>query len=188
MDVRWLAYIGSGLLATASLVPMTWYRDSPPVVGASRAPSAAARPAASRNPRDDYARLMEVERRVASLRQYQVSAPEPLRASRNPFRFGAAPVRVASAAPASLPEPAADVPPPVSVSQPPLRLVGVVERRKDDTVEYTAVVSAFHNVHLLVAGARLGDWYTVETVTADGVELRDTRSGETLRLAMTHQP
>jgi hypothetical protein len=184
MDVRWLAYIGSGVLAVASFVPATWHRApdaASPSATDGRPPAAAAR--------SDYERLIEVEQSVAGLRRHQYDAPAPRLPARNPFRFGLArrPAPARSEFPPSAAAPEATLVPPPPES-PALRLVGIVERRANDGLQYTAVLAGAGDVHLASAGDRIGDRFTVVSVGADAAEVRDEQIGETMRLVLGRVP
>jgi hypothetical protein len=176
MDVRWVAYVGSGLLAAVSLVPTVFRAPAP-----TRSPAPAPVQAAAPDPA-----MLDVERQTSRLREYASVAPEP-RSVRDPFRFGHRPPprsRVspsyvqprAVAAPSSLPPP---VPEPA-----PLQLIGMAERDSGDGAERIAIIAAFNDVHLVRVGDRIGGRFTVLAVGADAVELEDAETRTLVRLGL----
>jgi hypothetical protein len=179
MDVRWLAYVTSGVLAAVSLAPVTMFRS---------AESEAAKPrtaprTASRQP---VPLLLDVERHTARLHAYTSDAPAPRAPARNPFRF--APRHAVRAEPplgvvdTGNAAPAEEAPAP-----PQLALVGMAEHLDSGTVVRTAVISGFGDVHLVTLGGRIANRFTVTAVGPDAVELRDDATATVLRLTLEHQ-
>lgn len=183
MEARWLAYIGSGLLAALSLAPSTFLtapRQTPPA-----APSATA---AVEAPIDV---LVDVERQTARLRRHLEDAPTPRVPGRNPFRYAARPVQVRETGgqPRSG-HAVTPVPDPDQVAQetvpprPQLRLVGMAEQAEGDSTVRTAVIAAFGDVYLVRVGDRLGERYEVAAVGADTVEVLDTLTQQVFSLRL----
>jgi hypothetical protein len=179
MDVRWLAYAGSGLVAVASLADVSWYR---PAGTAPAARPAAAVPAPAVRP-ESYRALQDVQRRAQHLREYLREVPAPQTRARNPFRFDAA----RSASPSVL----LDAPPPAAVDppEPPargdvVRLIGVIDRSPDGS-DRTAVVAGFGDVHLVGVGDAVADRFRVVAIAPDAVQLEDLQSGNVIQLALS---
>ena len=183
MELQRLAYVGSGLLAVVSLLPATTPRSPEP-----HAAPVQAEQQADAGP-DPV--LLNVEKQTTRLREYATSAPAPTEAGRNPFRFGEprrpALERGRSAALHESRTVAAPVEP-VAPPPPRLTLVGIAERRVNPSeagdVERVAIVSGLGDVHLVVAGDRIGGRFTVLAVGNDVVELRDENTANILRLAL----
>ena len=103
------------------------------------------------------------------------------RPRRNVFAFRAA-VRPSGA---GAHEPAIVVPseiqaPPVA---PPFKLIGMARDDVDGVSVLTAILAGRGQVYLVKEGDRLAN-YTVERISADGVELADSESRATVRLFM----
>ncbi len=176
MEARWLAYVGSGLLAALSLVPSTFLT--------SPSQSAAPRPNQAAATDDEPTRaLVDVERQTARLQKYLEDAPAPRQPGRNPFRYGARPAPVdGPGAGSRLPRSAAmprDLTPPTDdaagrlPAPPQFRLIGMAEQVEGEGVVRTAVISGVGNVHLVRVGDRIGERYSVTAIGADAVELLD---------------
>lgn len=186
MEARWLAYLGSGLLAALSLAPTTWFRSAEEVPAPTQGREAA--------PDEPNQALVDVERQAQRLRRHLIDAPAPRDPGRNPFRYGQGPVpggrsrppRVAptGAAEVRAPEGPAEGPAQLSPSLPSIRLVGMVEDGEGESVVRTAVISAFGNVHLVRVGDLLAERFSVTAIGADAVELLDTTTQQVLRLGL----
>jgi hypothetical protein len=174
MDLRWIAYVGSGLLAAVSIVPASIYQRTD--AGAS---APAGRVATAADARVDT-RLLDVARQTDRLARHVRSAPAPRAAHRNPFEFGGRPPAAPSPAAPVAPSEALAIPPAAPV--PALALVGLTERRIDDTVVRTAVLVGFDDVHLAGVGHRIANRFEVVAIDADAVDLRELATGEMVRL------
>jgi hypothetical protein len=106
--------------------------------------------------------LFDVDEASTRLRNRQRESPAPRQSGRNPFEFARPAVTAASVIPS---EPRADAiaPPPPSEPPPPLFTLSGVFAKVGDNVT-----------------AR----YTVATIGADAVELRDVATGQSIRLAL----
>jgi hypothetical protein len=181
MDLRWPAYITSGLVAAASLAPVTVFRSAESHTSQPRST------ASGLHPSQPIRLLQDVERHAAQLRTYRLHGPVPHEPPRNPFRYGQRPVpHVEPAAPVLDETASAPVTEPVA-SVPPLMLVGMAERTEGDAVVRTAIVSGFGDVHLVGIGDRIANRFTVTAIGADAVELRDDENDTSLRLALEHR-
>lgn len=181
MDVRSLAFLGSGLLAAVSLVPVAVSRspETPPT----------ARPGTAR-PDTPTSALVDVVEQTTRLRTYMSAAPAPRQPARNPFRF--AERRRAESSSARAPEllgRMAQSPPlrPFAAA-PPLTLIGIAERQPAGepiaAAQRIAIVSGLGDVHLVSAGDRIAGRYSVVAVGVDAVELRDEAADTLLRLGL----
>jgi hypothetical protein len=175
MDVRWIAYIGSGVLAAVSLVPTGVWRTPEPKASVRTPRAAASAP-------DPV--LVDVERRTARLRTFATEAPPPRAPGRNPFRFGESRLRPkASPSPRIAPVDTTPQAAPAPV-EPRLELVGMAERREGDGIVRTAILAGFGDVHLVRVGDRVAGRFTVLSIGADAVELQDEVAQSVLRLAL----
>jgi hypothetical protein len=183
MDLRWVAYTGSGLLAAASLLPVAVHQDE-------AQPTPAERPAPGRSAPEVRSLLEDVERHTARLRDHAASAPTPRAPSRDPFRFGAPSPRQEILASASdrIAKSTADIPTPPPVPEPTLTLVGMAERAEGERIRRLAVLAGFGDVHLVGAGDRVADRFLVRAVGAEWVELEDEREGQQIRLSLDRRP
>jgi hypothetical protein len=101
--------------------------------------------------------------------------------SRDAFRFGAVPRRVAESAPPAVTE----VPPAVTTpSRPPYALAGMAVTMVDGVAQRTAILSSLQGVSLVKEGDLLGAGYRVASIADDAVTLESTSDGSqtTLRL------
>jgi hypothetical protein len=175
MDLRWIAYAGSGLLAVISLFPVAVSRSPD---GKAPTPGSVQRRAQS----PAIPVLLDVERHTARLSSYHAEAPSPRLPARNPFRFVErrvpTPERVRPAAPVTF------VPETPPAPRQPLTLVGMSSRRVGDTVQRTAVISGFADVYLVGANDRIRDRFTVLSIGDDAVELRDDDAQAFVRLTL----
>jgi hypothetical protein len=180
VDVRWLAYLGSGLLAVGSLIPWATHAPESTQTPPGRADRVDSGP--------DRA-LVDVERQAARLREHVTLAPMPRRPSRNPFRFapGASERTSDDRAPRNAPAPDPRPTGP-DVGEPsreaPLALIGMAETRHGESIIRTAIISGAGDVHLVAVGDRVNNRFTVVAIGADAVELRDDETEQTLRLAL----
>jgi hypothetical protein len=177
VDVRWIAYVGSGLIAAVSLVPVSLFHEPAPA-----APEPAARDAVARP--DPI--LVDVERQAQRLREYASIAPQPRRPARDPFRYAPRHAELPPAfRPGPPPAPAAALPPESApAAAPRLTLIGMAERETPDGVVRVAILSGFGDVHLAGAGDRIAGRFTVLAVSADAVELQDEATQSILRLGL----
>jgi hypothetical protein len=180
VDLRWVAYVGSGLIAAVSLVPVTVSHAPPSSAMPASAGEGARAPSAGPDPV-----LLDIQRNAARLREYARAAPPPRTPARNPFAY-AVPRRLASSAPRPGPAPLADEPAPALASPPPspLALVGMAERSTPGGPVRTAILSGLDDVHLVVVGDRIGGRFLVTAIGADAVELLDETTGSAVRLAL----
>jgi hypothetical protein len=127
----------------------------------------------------------EVQAQTSRLRARLAQAPARTEPLRNPFTFAPRePLRRpnrAVAEPAPLPEVA--LPP----AEPAIELVGVAEDNTERGVVRTAIVSSLAgDLFLVKEGDKLAGRYSVKAVGADAVELIDTLTNATKRLALRH--
>jgi hypothetical protein len=112
------------------------------------------------------------------------TAPSPRMPERNPFEFAKAPApRVAPAAPIAVSAPLL----PVGPVPPPFTLTGVAEQQKDNNrTERTAILSASNGsrIYYAKAGDVILGRYEVTAVGAEAIELRETDSGQIVRLGL----
>jgi hypothetical protein len=170
MDWKSTAVIsGAGILAT-------WFFSMPPTQAPAASPARAPRATAAAAPTVDIKK--EAERLQVRLRpSMQYSEP-----SRNPFRFGSAPVRdvarqVAAAAPAPLA--VAPLPPPM----PTLMLDGIASDDANGQAQRTAILHTDAGVMLAKEGDEIAG-YRVGKVSADAVELTRISDGSILRFGL----
>ncbi len=173
-STRAVAYIGGASLLLAWLAAASGDPQRP-------------RPVRDASPREDAQVLQriasDVQAQAARLRERLATAPAPEQSLRNPFAFG---LREPSASRRRAPVAAAVVPdePRVPV-EPALVLVGVAEQETPDGIVRTAMLTIGGDDLLMVtAGQPVGLRYRVVAVGADAVELKDTVTGQTLRLAL----
>lgn len=128
-----------------------------------------------------------VQMQAERLRERLASAPAPGAATRNPFRFAPRPaprhtIRAAAVLePDAAPSDIADAAPP----EPVLMLIGVAERRHDDGVVRTAIISrGADDLHLVTTGEEFAGGYRVRAVGAAEVELERVSTGEIVRLRL----
>ncbi len=126
----------------------------------------------------------DMQKQAARLRQRLASAPVPQQPSRNPFAFavrGAPRPRPAAVRGAIAQAPQFPATPP----DPELALAGIAEQQSEHGVVRTAViVGAGDEIYLVTPGQSVTGRYTVTAVGADAVELRDSVTGSTRRLAL----
>jgi hypothetical protein len=127
----------------------------------------------------------DVQRQSARLRQRLATAPAPQEPRRNPFTFAERELprsqtslrRLAAALPVQDAEP-----PPL---EPVLSLVGVAEQQSANGLVRTAIlVGESDELYTVTAGQTLIDRYTVSAIGPDVVELKDSATGLTRRLAL----
>jgi hypothetical protein len=125
----------------------------------------------------------EVQAQTSRLRARLAQAPARTEPVRNPFIF-------APREPARRPGRAIVAPVPVPdaallPAEPAIELVGVAEDRTDRGIVRTAIVSALSgDLYLVKEGETLAGRYKVKAVGADAVELIDTLTNGTKRLAL----
>lgn len=126
--------------------------------------------------------LAALRGQTSRLRERLRRIPRPVSTVRNPFRF-ADRRRVASRS-SMTPAPAvpAAMTPGSSRSDAVLRLIGIAESRTAEGVVRTAILSALGKTLLVTTGDELSMGYTVGTVGAEAVELRDA-DGRTITLS-----
>jgi hypothetical protein len=125
----------------------------------------------------------DVQAQSARLRQRMASAPVPQEPARNPFAFAERELprpRPAAVRAAVLPPPVPSAPP-----EPELALAGIAEQQVADGIVRTAViVGGGDEIYMVTAGQTLIGRYTVTAVGPEAVELKDTTTGSTRRLAL----
>ncbi len=174
-STRAVAYIGGASLLLAWLAVASGDDPQRP------------RPARDAPPREDAQVLQriasDVQAQAARLRKRLATAPAPDRSLRNPFAFGLGePIPSRGRAPVAAAVVADE---PRVPAEPALALVGVAEQETPDGIVRTAMLTIGGDDLLLVtAGQPVGLRYRVVAVGADAVELRDTVTGETRRLAL----
>jgi hypothetical protein len=155
---------GGGLLATwLAVTPATSIAPTRSTLAVTPAPAGAVRETT----------LEELNLQEIRLRDHLASAPLPPSA-RNPFRFGQAPVRQTPR-----PEAVAPVIAPAPPAQPVLSLSGIFT----DKATRTAAITGNDQLYLVKEGELVAGRYTVVTVGADAVTLRD-ESGTETRLSL----
>jgi hypothetical protein len=128
--------------------------------------------------------LFDVDEASTRLRKIQRESPAPLEGGRNPFTFESRPAP-AAAIPAAPPSDAIAPPAPSAPPRPLFTLSGIADKTGEDgkTVR-TAVISGLGQLFFAKTGDNVTARYTVTTIGADAVELRDVTTGETVRLAL----
>jgi hypothetical protein len=170
-------YIGGGTLLVAwfsSAASMSLGRNP-------RRPSTADRDS---SPRADVL-AVSVQTQARRLAQRLATAPTPQQPTRNPFAFGALPaVRRVSPARMAAPEPE-PAPLAPAIVEPALVLVGLAERRTEDGVIPSAVISTDgQDLIMAEVGTVLLGQYTVTSIGNDAVELSETSTGRSRRLSL----
>lgn len=169
-----MAYIGGAVVLAA-------WMASAASTGVPQEPQPAVRPVATSGTEQLAA---DVQAQSARLRQRLASAPVPREPTRNPFVFGereAVRTRVASSRPVVMPEPAA-APAPV---EPALVLIGIAGQHSASGIVRTAmIVGPGEELYMVAEGQPLAGRYMVAAISADAVELKDTTTGFTRRLAL----
>jgi hypothetical protein len=126
----------------------------------------------------------DVQARARRLKERLTASPLPQQPVRNPFAFApAAPPRnVARARPRVLePVPAAVEAP----AEPALSLIGFAEERRPQGVVRTAMLAADDDRLIVAAvGDAVLTRYTVTFIGSDAIELADSTTGQTRRLAI----
>jgi hypothetical protein len=125
----------------------------------------------------------EVQAHAARLRERLASAPRPQSPHRNPFVFESRPTLPAKPlALRSDPQPPLEALPP---SEPMVSLIGITEDQGPKGLVRTAIITGDgDSVYVLAVGEMLLDRYTVETIGADAVELKDVTTNGIRRLAL----
>lgn len=169
---RAAAYGAIGILSIA------WLASA---VSVSRQPPPVRQTAAAPSPQLDVL-AANVQSQSSRLRKRLADAPQPQPPARNPFSFvvrqtktarAAAPVVEAAPAPEPLP------------AEPVLDLIGIAERNTPKGVVRTAmIVDAAQELHMLQEGQEIAGRYRVTAISADVVELTETTSGATRRIAL----
>jgi hypothetical protein len=127
--------------------------------------------------------LFDVDEASARLRDRQRESPAPVQGGRNPFDYARVSAPPAAASPA--PPPADAIAPPSPPPPPLFTLSGIADKKGEDgAVVRTAVISGLGQLFFAKAGDNVTTRYTVATIGADAVELRDLTTGETIRLAL----
>jgi hypothetical protein len=127
----------------------------------------------------------DVQAQSARLRERMAAAPVPQQPRRNPFEFGER--ELPRARPAALRAPVLPAPDPVPVParEPELALAGIAEQQSATGIVRTAViVGAGDEIFMVTEGQSLIGRYTVTAVGPDVVELKDSTTGSTRRLAL----
>ncbi len=170
-----MAYVGGAIVLAAWLAAAASTSFAP--IGAQPAPRAREDSAAARLGAD-------VQAQAARLRHRLASAPVPQQPSRNPFTFAARETPRARAA--VVRHVAEDLPPlPAPPPDPALALAGIAEQESERGPVRTAViVGAADEVYMVTLGQGVAARYTVVGIGADAVELKDTITGSTRRLAL----
>lgn len=168
------ASVGVGvLLLLAWLASAVGVPDAPPPPPEQAEPAGSARLAALR---------ADVEKQSSRLRERLAAAPAPVPPDRNPFRFASRPVHAERVRAASVAPPEPDV---VGSTQPEavLVLIGIAERRQNDALVRTAIISgAADDLLLVTEGQEVAGAYRVRSVSATAVELEHIATGEIRRL------
>jgi hypothetical protein len=171
-------YIGGGTLLAA------WFSSAASVSFGHRSPNL------SQVDRDAVvpaqAITASVQAQARRLRQRLATAPTPQQPLRNPFSFRTVPA--AASAPVMRPPAREQVPTVPPVVEPPLMLVGLAERQNGEARVRSAVISA-DGQELIMAevGTILLGRYTVTSIGTDAVEMTDTSTGRSRRLALQDQ-
>ncbi len=177
MDLRWVAYGGSALLAAVSLIPVAIVRS--PTAGPAATVGRVQVPAAETSP------LLDVERRTERLARYQADPPRPSASGRNPFRYRAADLAIELTPPTALSPPADAIAPAESpVGEARLRLVGMVERAEGLATVRVGVISDGHELHLVRPGDRVRHTYVVAEVGVASVTLQEDNTEQRVQLLL----
>lgn len=171
---RAAVYIGGAVMLAA------WLAAAASTTFTSIEPQPAPRPVATRGTERLAA---DVQAQSARLRQRLASAPVPQEPTRNPFTFAVRerPSVRSAAVRATVQPPAAAVLP----REPELALAGIAEQQSATGIVRTAViVGAGDEVYMVTEGQTLIGRYTVAAVGPDVVELKDSTTGATRRLAL----
>jgi hypothetical protein len=140
---------------------------------------------ASEDDRQPAPALFDVDEVATRLRDRQRESPAPREGGRNPFDYGHAPAPPPAVVPAPPPAEAIAPPPPSEPPAPLFTLSGIADKTGDDgKMVRTAVLSGLGQLYFAKVGDNVATRYTVTAIGADAVELRDTTTGETLRLAL----
>jgi hypothetical protein len=176
-----------GLLAVLAAVWVSSATLPPPAPAPVPAQPAkgtrAARPAVRSASRDVTS--FDLNEAAERLRSRIGAAPRPRTPERNPFEFAPAPAPRVAAVSLPLAAPAPVVP--VGPVPPPFTLSGVAEHQKENGVERTAILIGINGdarIYYAKAGDRLLGRYEVTAVGADAIELRETESGQLVRLGL----
>ena len=175
------------VLATAVLLA-SWLMSgatSRPQVSAPVLPGVAQRSANRDMAIDSLTR--EVSQEASRLRERLAEAPTPRRSGRDPFRFGAAPVRrPVRRAPASVEAEGLTAAYAAPASVMPFKLIGISENRVDEAgpVERKAILSGDGQLLIVGIDESLGTRYLVVAIGADAVELFDATTNQPVRLVL----
>jgi hypothetical protein len=175
------------LLVTSSALLMSWLSaPATPTPEPAARPVVAPPPAASTQD-PTTALAFDVEKEGDRLRARVASAPSPKRPGRDPFRFGdPAPRELPPARPVVAPPAAAAdavAAPPASPLLP-LKLIGIAERDTEDGIVRSAVLSGPSDVYIVTVGDEVMGRYAVAAIGADGIELIESATGQSLTLAL----
>lgn len=171
MDVRWVAYVGSAVIAVASLAPVTWFRPA-------TTPAADRRSTPTRESTQEP--LLVIQQHARRLTQYRENAPAPRPPDRNPFQF-----RVhGSPRPPLNPSVGLGVAAPLPPATPQIRLIGMMERTEAGSRVRVAVISDERDVYLVKVGDAVGERYRVDALEEESVVLADRETSGTLRLEL----
>ena len=177
-------------IVTSTGMILTWLATvaSPrPEPALSPPPVAQVRAGATGRPDPTDALSFDVERESARLRVRMAEAPAPRRSGRDPFRFAerrpVEPARVRVQR--SVHQPSMDLAAQTPVAAPPaIKLIGVAERATADGTVRTAVLSGAADVFLVGVNEQVLGRFTVVAIAAEAVEVVDSTTGQSLRLAM----
>lgn len=130
----------------------------------------------------------DVQSQATRLRKRLASAPTPEGTVRNPFTFRARDPRVGR--PTVRPvEPAVAIDPEPAAFEPNLLLAGVAEQSSPSGPVRTAMITGDgEELFMMTVGQTLLGRYRVRAIGADAVELEDTLTGATRRLALQYFP
>ena len=125
----------------------------------------------------------DMQAQAARLRQRLASAPVPQQPARNPFAFA---VREAPRSPSPAVRAAAQAPQlPAAPPDLMLALAGVAEQQFERGLVRTAVIMGpGDEIYMVTQGQTVAGRYFVAAIGADAVELKDSLTGSTRRLAL----
>jgi hypothetical protein len=154
-----------------------WLASSPPLNTQTTA-----RVASSSEPRRRAPAATDIEEQAARLQSRMQVARAYAEPRRNPFRFAERP----SAAPPRENAPLVEVPPPINVPPPgpQVSVAGIAEESRDGGIERTAILSSPMGVLLVHQGETILDYYRVDRIDADAVELVRLSDGTSTRLTL----
>lgn len=163
-----------------TVVLAAWLASAASTTFTSLEPQPAPRPVATRGTERLAA---DVQAQSVRLRQRMASAPVPQEPTRNPFAFAVR--ELPRARPAAVPAAVMPPPAPPAPREPDLALAGIAEQQSATGVVRTAiVVGAGDEIFMVTEGQALAGRYTVAAIGPDAVELKDSTTGSTRRLAL----